>query len=396
LREIYADHAATTFPRPPEVAGAVSDYLVQVGCNPGRGGYRRSLDAARLVYEARQTLSALFNVPRPEQVVFAPNVTYALNLIFKGLLRAGDHVLISSMEHNAVVRPLARLKDERKIVVETLPCKHDGTLDPLQVKRALRRETRLVVMMHASNVTGTILPVCEIGELLIGSDVLYAIDAAQTAGCERLNFKELNCDYLAFTGHKGLLGPPGTGGLCLSERAAGLTLPLVEGGTGSRSDEEAQPEILPDKYESGTQNVPGVAGLAAGVRLVAAAGEQNIALQKQELTAVFLEGLAALPGVTVYGTKRPEKMTAVVSLNIAGFDNGDLSFILDQCFGIMTRSGLHCAPLAHRTIGTFPQGTLRFSFGFGNTLADVEHILNALREIVREKRQAPGRERSQS
>ncbi|MBT9140484.1 MAG: Cysteine desulfurase [Dehalococcoidia bacterium] len=164
LGKFNADHAATTFPRPPEVVGAVSDYLVQVGCNPGSGGYRRSLEAARLVYEARQTLAALFNVPRPEQVVFAPNVTYALNLVFKGLLRAGDHVLISSIEHNAVVRPLARLRDERKIAVETLPCNQDGTLDPLQVKKVLRRETRLVVMMHASNVTGTILPVCEVGE----------------------------------------------------------------------------------------------------------------------------------------------------------------------------------------------------------------------------------------
>lgn len=385
MTEIYADHAATTFPRPPEVVTAIAEYLRQIGCNPGRGGYKRSLEAARLVYEARRTLADVFNVSGPEQVIFTPSVTYALNLIVKGLLRTGDHVLISSMEHNAVVRPLARLTAERKILVETLQCNQDGTLDPLQVKRALRRETRLIVLTHASNVTGTILPVCEVGDLLAGSDVLYAIDAAQTAGSERLDFKALNCDYLAFTGHKGLLGPPGIGGLVLSERAAELTLPLVEGGTGSRSEEEEQPSFLPDKFESGTQNVPGIAGLAAGVRLVTSTGEISIARQKQELTAAFLEGLKALPGVVVYGTGDPQKMTAVVSLNIAGFDNGDLSFILEQCFGIMTRSGLHCAPLAHRTIGTFPQGTLRFSFGSANTLTDIRYILDALRRIIREK-----------
>lgn len=385
MPEIYADHAATTFPRPPEIVDAISAYLLEIGCSPGRGGYRRALEAARLVFEARLSLAELFNVPRAEQIIFTPSVTYALNLLLKGILQPGDHALISSMEHNAVVRPLSRLNRERGVLVEMLACNQDGTLDPLQVKKALRRDTRLVVLTHASNVTGTLLPVYEVGELLAGSDVFYAIDAAQTAGSEQIDFQELRCDYLAFTGHKGLLGPPGIGGLCLSERAAEQTAPLIEGGTGSRSEEEEQPPFLPDKFESGTQNVPGVAGLAAGVRLINAAGPKELGRRKRELTAGLLDGLATLPGVTVYGTRRPEKMTATVSLNIDGFDSGDLSFMLEQCFSIMTRSGLHCAPLAHRTIGTFPKGTLRFSFGFGNTLADVHHILAALREIMREK-----------
>lgn len=385
MPEIYADHAATTFPRPPEIVDAISDYLLEIGCSPGRGGYRRALEAARLVFEARLSLAELFNVPRAEQIIFTPSVTYALNLLLKGILQPGDHALISSMEHNAVVRPLSRLNRERGVLVEMLACNQDGTLDPLQVKKALRRDTRLVVLTHASNVTGTLLPVYEVGELLAGSDVFYAIDAAQTAGSEQIDFQELRCDYLAFTGHKGLLGPPGIGGLCLSERATEQTAPLIEGGTGSRSEEEEQPPFLPDKFESGTQNVPGVAGLAAGVRLINAAGPKELGRRKRELTAGLLDGLATLPGVTVYGTRCPEKMTATVSLNIDGFDSGDLSFMLEQCFSIMTRSGLHCAPLAHRTIGTFPKGTLRFSFGFGNTLADVHHILAALREIMREK-----------
>jgi len=382
LKEIYADHAATTFPRPKEVVDAISEYLTQNSFNPGRGGYRRSLDAARIVYDTRTSLAEFFNVPCPEQVIFTPGATYALNLLFKGLLRTGDHVLISSMEHNAVIRPLYRLSEETGIRIEILPCNRDGTFDPLKLKEALCDDTRLVVLTHASNVTGTIMPIHEIGEILAGSNVLYAVDAAQTAGTLKLDFQALNCDYLVFSGHKGLLGPPGIGGICMSERAAEITSPLVEGGTGSRSDEEWQPEFLPDKFESGTQNVPGIAGFAAGLRIVRKVGIESIAKHKLDLTYAFLEGLAALPGVSVYGTNRASNMTSVVSINIEGIDNGALSYDLDEKFGIMTRSGLHCAPLAHKTIGTFPQGTLRFSFGLNNTYEDVRCIIEALREIL--------------
>ena len=302
MKEIYADHAATTYPRPPEVVRAMTDYLVEIGCSPGRGGYKRALDAARMVYDARTKLAHFFHVPEPEQIIFTPSVTYSLNLVLKGLLQAGDHVLISSMEHNAVVRPLSRLLTERKVKTERLTCNPDGTLDPLTVKNALQARTRLVVLTHASNVTGTLLPVYEVGEILAGTDTLYCVDAAQTAGTETVDFTDLNCDYLAFTGHKGLLGPPGIGGLCISERAATLTTPLVEGGTGSRSEEEHQPCFLPDRFESGTQNVPGIAGLAAGVQLVTETGVDNIKKQKQELTTVFFSGLAEIPGIVTYGT----------------------------------------------------------------------------------------------
>lgn len=385
MKEIYADHAATTYPRPPEVVQAMTDYLVEIGCSPGRGGYQRALDAARMVYNARTKLADFFRVPEPEQIIFTPSVTYSLNLVLKGLLQEGDHVLISSMEHNAVVRPLTRLLSEKKVITERLPCHQDGTLDPLTVKRALQPKTRLVVLTHASNVTGTLLPVYEVGEILAGTDTLYCVDVAQTAGTESVDFTALNCDYLAFTGHKGLLGPPGIGGLCISERAAMLTTPLVEGGTGSRSEEEQQPQFLPDRFESGTQNVPGIAGLAAGVRLITETGSESIKQQKQVLTAAFLSGLAEIPGINTYGTGDARTSVATISINMADLDNGDLSFMLEQAYGIMTRSGLHCSPLAHKTIGSFPAGTLRFSFGYQNTLDDVKTILHALQEIASEK-----------
>jgi cysteine desulfurase family protein len=387
MKEIYADHAATTFPKPPQVAEAMVSFLRDIGCSPGRGGYRKALDAARLVYDTRTLLASFFHVPRPEQIVFTPNVTESLNLVVKGLLQEGDHVIVSSMEHNAVVRPLARLAREKSIRVERLQCAPDGTLDLSLLKQALRPQTRLVILTHASNVTGTLMPVYEAGEILAGSDTFFCVDAAQTAGAEPVDFTALRCDYLAFTGHKALLGPPGIGGLCISERAVDVTAPLVEGGTGSRSEEQQQPGFLPDKYESGTQNVPGIAGLAAGVRCLLQHGLANIRREKQELTRAFLEGLADVPEITVYGPCDAERMVPTISLNLQGLDNADLSFMLEQGYGILTRPGLHCAPFAHQTIGTFPEGTARFSFGFHNTQSEIEEILAALREIAGQRRE---------
>ena len=383
MKTIYADNAATTYPRPPQVIRAMSSYLRDIGCNPGRGGYKGALDAARMVYEARSALASFFNVPSPEQVVFTPSITYSLNLVIKGLLSDGDHVLLSSMEHNAVVRPLTRLAEKNSLQIEILPCSPEGILDPLQVKEALRPNTKLVLLTHASNVTGTIMPVYEVGEILKHTGVFYCIDTAQTAGSEILDFQDLHCDYLAFTGHKGLLGPPGIGGLCISERAAEITKPLVEGGTGSRSEDVHQPGFLPDKFESGTQNAPGIAGLLAGVKLITEKGLDRIKKHKTKLTDCLLNGLKTMPEATVYGTQKAESTAAVVSLNLSGMDNGELSFILEQKYGIMTRSGLHCAPLAHKTIGTFPQGTIRISFGFQSKLWEVEKIVSALRDIVK-------------
>ncbi|MCL4462477.1 MAG: aminotransferase class V-fold PLP-dependent enzyme [Firmicutes bacterium] len=381
MREIYADHAATTFPRPPEVVENMVHYLRDIGCSPGRGAYHKSLAAARMVYEARGLLARLLAVPEPEQIIFTPNVTTSLNLVFKGLLAEGDHVLISSMEHNAVVRPLSRLAREKNVLLEQLACAPDGTLDLLKLRRALRPNTRLVVLTHASNVTGTILPVYEAGEMLAGTDTFFCVDAAQTAGTEVVDFAALQCDYLAFTGHKGLLGPPGIGGLCISRRAAAVTRPLIEGGTGSRSEDEYQPDFLPDKFESGTQNMPGIAGLAAGVRLISDTGLAVIRKERTTLMESLLSGLAEINGLTIHGTKEAAKSVYTVSINMAGVDCGDLSFMLDQAYGIQTRAGLHCAPLAHKTIGTFPQGTVRFSLGYQNTADDVAAIIAALREI---------------
>lgn len=381
MREIYADHAATTFPRPPEVVESMVHYLREIGCSPGRGAYHQSLAAARMVYESRCLLARFFAVPEPEQIIFTPNVTTSLNLAFKGLLAEGDHVLISSMEHNAVVRPLSSLARDGHILLEQLSCGPDGKLDLLELRRALRPNTRLVVLTHASNVTGTLLPVYDAGEMLAGTNTFFCVDAAQTAGTEVVDFTEMRCDYLAFTGHKGLLGPPGIGGLCFSQRAAAATKPLIEGGTGSRSEDEYQPNFLPDKFESGTQNLPGIAGLAAGVRIISEAGLTAIRKEKTKLMETLLFGLSGISGVTIYGTKNAAESVSAVSIKMSGVDSGDLSFMLDQAYGIQTRSGLHCAPLAHKTIGTFPEGTVRFSLGYQNTAEDVDAIIAALREI---------------
>ncbi|MGI6097084.1 MAG: aminotransferase class V-fold PLP-dependent enzyme [Dethiobacteria bacterium] len=382
MKKLYADNAATSLPKPPQVIEATCNFLKEIGCNPGRGGYRLGLEASRMVFRARELLASFFNVDRAERVVFTSNVTHSLNILLKGLLEPGDHVVTSSMEHNAVTRPLARLGKEWKIRVTKVPCAKDGTLDPDDLRKALQRETKLVVLTHASNVTGTILPVAEIGELCASRGIYFAIDAAQTAGIIPLDFKALQLDFLAFTGHKGLLGPPGTGGLCLSERGGRALKSLMEGGTGSQSHLAQQPEELPDKLECGTLNTAGIAGLAAGVQFInEKGGPAYFQAQEGRLLSAFLDGLREIKGITTYGPGEQQKQVATVSINIEGWDAGELSYILDQEYGIMTRSGLHCAPDAHKTIGTFPKGTLRFSFGAFNTMKDIEAILEALRQL---------------
>ena len=376
---IYFDNAATSWPKPPGVRAALDEYFGGAAGNPGRSGHRMSVAAARVVEAARDALADLFDAAEANRIVFTQNATHALNLALCGLLHAGDHVVTTSLEHNSVMRPLRHL-ERSGVEVTVVTCTREGLLDVDDVRRALRANTRLVVTTHGSNVVGTLMPIGDLAELARAKGVLYLVDASQTAGAIPIDVQALGLDLLAFTGHKGLLGPTGTGGLYIRQGVA--VEPLMRGGTGSDSAREIQPEFLPDAYESGTLNVAGIAGLAAGVRFLSEVGIEAVKTHEQGLVAQFIAGGSAIQGITVYGPRDAALHCGVVSFNVAGVMPSEVALILDESFDLMARSGLHCAPAAHRTLETFPTGTVRFSFGWFNTPAEVERALGALREIA--------------
>lgn len=383
---IYLDNAATSWPKPPSVATAMTHYMAEIGANPGRSGHRLAVAAARTVYDAREAVADLFHAPDPLHVVFGANATEALNLALNGLLRPGDHVVTGSMEHNSVMRPLRAL-ERGGVQVTVVRCSPEGVLDPASMAAAVRPNTRLIALTHASNVTGTLLPVAEAGRIARQHDVLLLVDAAQTAGAYPIEMQADGIDLLAFSGHKSLYGPMGTGGLVLGERVdVGLLTPLKRGGTGSRSEHEEQPDFLPDLCESGTPNAVGLAGLAAGTRWVLAQGIERIRTHEMALTSQLLSGLAAIAGVTVYGPRDAERQTATVSFTVEGLEPSDIGLRLDDERGIMCRVGLHCAPSAHRTLGTFPTGTVRFGLGAFNTAEEVAAALDAVAVLARDAR----------
>ncbi|MGB9905352.1 MAG: aminotransferase class V-fold PLP-dependent enzyme, partial [Desulfotomaculales bacterium] len=348
----------------------------------------RALAADQLVYRARRSLARLFNVRDVSRIVFTGNVTESLNLAMKGLLRPGDHVVTTGMEHNAVWRCLKVLEAKRGVRVTAVPCGPDGTLDPERVTAAFRPETRLVVMLHASNVTGTLLPVAEVGAAAARRGIPLLVDAAQTAGVYPIDVEKMNISLLAFTGHKGLLGPPGTGGLYVAPE---ITLePLKEGGTGGESILERQPDTLPDRFEAGTLNVPGIAGLGAAADFILAEGIERIRAREEELTAYALGALRRLDGITVYGPGDPARQVAVISINVLDMKPEEVALLLDTRYGIEMRAGLHCAPAAHRTIGTIGRGTLRLGLGYFNTKEEIDCLAEALREIIRERLKKAG------
>lgn len=380
---IYLDHAATSWPKPPDVVRAMSAYLESAGGNPGRSGHRLSIAAARYVYDAREAIADLFHAPDPLRVIFTLNVTHALNLAMRGLLRPGDHVVTTGIEHNSVMRPLRALEREG-VTLAIMRCAGDGALPLEEARGAITPGTRLVVVNHASNVMGAIMPVKEIAEIAHAAGALVLVDTAQTAGTLPIDMPAMGIDLLAFTGHKGLQGPPGTGGLVIGEGVdpAGLA-PLVRGGTGSRSESEEQPEMLPDRYESGTCNGVGLAGLAAGVRWVLARTVEGIRAHELALGAELASGLRATPGVTVYGPADPSARVAVISCRVAGKRVSDIGLALDDDHGVLCRVGLHCSPAAHRAIGTLPEGTIRLAPGVMTTWDDIEAALAAVREVAR-------------
>lgn len=379
---IYLDNAATSWPKPPEVLRAITDFLETAGGNPGRSGHSLSIKAGRIVYDAREALAELFNAPDPLRVIFTQNATYAINLGLLGIVRPGDRVITSGIEHNSVMRPLRDL--ERKgVTVTVLACNPDGTVDTDRLESAITPGTRLVVMTHAGNVTGTILPVSEAAAAAHRAGALFMLDAAQTAGVLPIDMKEMGIDLLAFTGHKGLQGPPGTGGLVIGERLdTGIMEPIVRGGTGSRSEHEYQPEDYPDRFESGTPNGAGIAGLGAGVRWVMRHGIERIRIHERELTGILMNELGKIPGIRVYGPKHPSNRVGVVSFTAGERRVSDVGFLLDEEHGVMARVGLHCAPAAHRTIGTFPEGTIRFAPGTMSSEHEIHDAIRAVEQIM--------------
>lgn len=383
-RRVYLDNAATSYPKPEAVYRAVDWFLREVGASAGRGGYRLALKADEIVYQARSALARLFNVKDASRIVFTANATESLNLAIKGLVGPGDHVVTSSMEHNAVWRCLKTLERDQGVEPTIVPCAADGTLAPEAVEGALRPNTRLIVLTHASNVTGTIMPVAEVGEIARRHGIPFLVDAAQTAGVLPIDVERDRIDLLAFTGHKGLLGPFGTGGLYIREGFE--PRPLKEGGTGSESRLPYQPQTLPERYEAGTLNVCGLAGLAAGVEFILNEGVEKIRAKEKSLTRHALEALADVEGAEIYGPKDAERQVGLISFNLAGVDGVEVAYVLDEVYGIMVRVGLHCAPLAHQTIGTLDRGTVRVSLGYFNTFADLDYLGEALQSISRQIR----------
>lgn len=379
---IYLDNAATTFPKAPGTADKMKDYLKNIGGNIKRGAYASAYSAEETVLETREKLCRLFNFAKPENVVFTLNVTQSLNFLLKGLLTPGDHCLVSSMEHNAVMRPLTQLQ-AGGVQYSRVPCDTYGRLNPADMKKALRANTKAVIMIHASNVCGTILPAAEIGRICRENGVFFLLDAAQTAGVIDIDFQAFNLDALAFTGHKGLLGPQGTGGFLLSDSLAPVVDPLISGGTGSLSESEEVPPFMPDKYESGTLNLPGIFGLSAALDYLEKTGPAEIRQKELALTAQFINETGNLPGARLLGLEGTTGRTAVVSLDFPGRDNGEIAYELSKTYGIMTRCGLHCAPSAHKTLATYPNGTVRFSFSHFNTAKEINIAVNALHKILK-------------
>ncbi|MCI2426821.1 aminotransferase class V-fold PLP-dependent enzyme [Candidatus Acetothermia bacterium] len=379
---IYLDNAATSWPKPPQVIRAMEAFLTDVGGSPGRSSHRLAIEAGRMIYRTRELIAELFAVSDPLHILLGPNATYFLNLALRGLLQPGDHVITSSMEHNSVMRPL-RYLERCGVDLTVLQCSNDGELDPSEVARSIQSRTTMIVLNHSSNVTGGMLPIVQVGQIARHHDLIFLVDAAQTAGVWPIDIEKEAIDLLVFTGHKSLYGPPGTGGMVVGDRLKLKTMiPLILGGTGSRSSEEEQPEFLPDRYESGTPNTVGLAGLAAGVEYLLNKGIETIHQQNAQFTAKLHAGLAQIPRVVVYGKPDCINRTAIVSFNINGLAPSEVGLRLDKDYNIMCRVGLHCAPAAHRTIGTFPVGTVRFSLGLYTTDCDIKQAIMAVTEIA--------------
>ncbi|MBI2933380.1 MAG: aminotransferase class V-fold PLP-dependent enzyme [Planctomycetes bacterium] len=377
---IYLDNAATTFPKPEVVYRAVDHYLRCCGGSPSRASHRKAREADTVVLQARQALARLFGIRDSTRLIFTCNSTESLNLAVQGALRERDHVVVTDLEHNALVRPLWRLRESRGVRVTIVPSGPEGFVDPRLVEEAVTSDTRMICCVHANNVLGTIQPVEEIGRVARRCEVAFLVDASQGAGVLPIDVEAMGIDLLAFTGHKGLLGPPGTGGLYVREGV--VVQPLKHGGTGISSEELDPPDVMPEGYEPGTFNSAGLAGLLAGVRFIEETGVDRIHARERELNARFMDRVRGLRGVRLYGPPDAERKVGITLLNVEGLEAADVARLLDRKFGVMVRAGLHCSALSHRKLGTEHKGAVRFSFGYFTTLDQVEAAVDALCRIV--------------
>lgn len=385
---IYLDNAATSWPKPEIVYQTVDRFMRERGGNPGHGSHSLAMSAKQAVDEARLLTARFIQAPEVERVIFTLNCTDSLNLALKGLLKAGDHVITSALEHNALTRPLRKLERQGIKVSWLEPSPASGVVEPEKIRQAVGPATRLIAMIHASNVDGAVQPVAEYGKLARKYGLILLVDAAQTVGHFPVSVAQDKIDLLAFSGHKGPLGPPGVGVLYMSARVNLDT--IREGGTGIASESEYQPEILPNKFESGTLNSPGIAGLAAGLKFINEKGLAEVSAHEKKLVKRLVEGLAVIEGVTLLLAPPGTEQAPVISFNLRGYEPGDLGAILDQAFDIKVRTGLHCAPAAHKTLGTFPKGTVRVSPGYFNTEAEIDQTLASISQVARSAKAKTG------
>lgn len=384
MKRVYFDNGSTSFPKAPGVSDAIKNLLDNGAFNINRGGYEEAYQISEQVLETRELLCRLFDFDKVKNAAFSPSITYSLNYLIKGFLKNGDHVITSSMEHNGVMRPLVQM-EAAGVEFDCAECFDDGTLDPQRVEDLIKPNTKAVIMTAASNVCGTFMPLYEIGQICRAHGLVFILDSAQKAGTFPISMKKLCIDGLAFTGHKSLLGPQGVGGMLISDRLVQETEPLIAGGTGSASHKEEMPSFMPDRFEAGTMNLPGIIGLRAALLYHAGRPEGEMAKDELDLAMRFLKGVEGIKGTRAVGLGTREGRAAIVSVDFLNDDNARVAFELESNYGVMTRVGLHCAPRAHRTLGTFPEGTVRFSFGHGNTGEEVDYCIDALKKITAQK-----------
>ena len=379
--EVYLDNAATTFPKPKQVVDAMYNYMLNIGGNAGRGNYSNSLQSNRCLYDARETICNFFGYDNPSNVIFTNNVTTSLNMLIKGLLKPGDHVITSSMEHNSVIRPLIDCKISIHIDLDIVNADSKGFVSVDDIEKSIRSETKLVIITQASNVTGSIQNIKQVGKLCKDNGIFFIVDSSQGAGVLDINMNLIHADAIAFTGHNSLLGPQGIGGFIIDDNLNKNCLSILQGGTGSLSYSLEQPDFLPDKFECGTHNLPGIVGLSESIKFINSIGLNEINEHNKYLLKHLLNGLMNISGLKVYGDTSGDNSTTCVSINSDSLDASELGYLLEN-EGIKTRCGLHCSPLAHKTIGTYPNGTVRLSLSYFTTKADIEYTLKSINKII--------------